>query len=78
MSNSTYITLEAVPPGRKARIIGLDAGPGLATRLMQMGLTPGIEVEVVSGNRGPILVKVRGVMIALSRGMARKIFVEII
>lgn len=78
MANDIRTTLEAVPPGKKARITGLDAGPGLATRLMQMGLTPGAEVEVISGNRGPILVKVRGVMIALSRGMAKKILVEVI
>ncbi len=78
MSSGVHITLEAVPPGKKARIAGLNAGPGLATRLMQMGLTPGVEVEVVNSDRGPILVRVRGVMIALSRGMAKKILVEII
>ena len=43
---------------------------------MQMGITPGAVLEVVDNTRGPIIVRVRGVTIALGRGMASRILVE--
>jgi len=77
MFGGVSTTLDNVPAGARARIKGLNAGHGLATRLMQMGLTPGAEIEVLNNSRGPILLRVRGVTIALGRGMARKIIVEL-
>jgi len=65
-----------LPPGSRARVIGIDSGYGLRTRLLQMGLTPGAIVEIIDNTRGPIIIRVRGVIIALGRGMASKIIVE--
>jgi len=42
-----------------------------------MGLVPGSEVTVLENNWGRILIEVRGSVIALSRGMAKKIIVVI-
>jgi len=52
---------------------------GFMKRLMDMGLTPGTKITVVKSApfRGPIEVYVRGSRLALGRGMARRIFVEI-
>lgn len=68
--------LTSLPKGSKAKIVGIVAGKGLTYRLMQMGLTPGTEVEVVENSSGPLLISVRGVTVALGRGMAGKILVE--
>ena len=54
-------------------------GWGFHKRLMDMGLTPGTKITVVKSApfRGPIEVYVRGSRLALGRGMAARIFVEI-
>jgi len=54
-------------------------GWGFQKRLMDMGLTPGTKITVVKSApfRGPIEVYVRGSRLALGRGMAARIFVEI-
>ncbi len=70
------ITLADLPRGSKARIIKVEAGKGLLERLYQMGLVPNEVVEVMINNVGRLVIKVRGVEIALGRGVAKKIFVE--
>jgi len=54
-------------------------GWGFKKRLMDMGLTPGTRVTVVKSApfHGPLEVSVRGSRLALGRGMAEKVFVEI-
>ncbi len=72
------VPLDEIPPGSRARIVQVFAGPRLSMRLYEMGLTPGTIVEVVANYRGPILVRARGVTIALGRGMAKKVLVELL
>jgi DtxR family Mn-dependent transcriptional regulator len=52
---------------------------GFEKRLMDMGLTPGTKVTVVKSApfHGPLEILVRGSRLALGRGMAERIFVEI-
>ena len=52
---------------------------GFVKRLMDMGLTPGTKVTVIKSApfRGPIEICVRGSRLALGRGMAKRIFMEI-
>ena len=66
-------SIKTNPRGRRGR------SWGLLKRLMDMGLTPGTKITVVKSApfRGPIEVSVRGSRLALGRGMARRIFVEI-
>ena len=47
---------------------------------MDMGLTPGTRVTVVKSApfHGPLEILVRGSRLALGRGMAERIFVEIV
>ena len=54
-------------------------GWGFRKRLMDMGLTPGTRVTVVKSApfHGPLEVLVRGFRLALGRGMAERVFVEI-
>ena len=68
--------------GRKGHvplIHGVTRDSGFEKRLMDMGLTPGTKVTVVRSApfHGPFEVLVRGSRLALGRGMAKRIFVEI-
>ena len=58
---------------------GWGRGWGFKKRLMDMGLTPGTRVTVVKSApfRGPLEILVRGSRLALGRGMAERISVEI-
>jgi len=58
---------------------GFGRGWGFEKRLMDMGLTPGTKVTVVKSApfHGPLEIFVRGSRLALGRGMAERIFVEI-
>ncbi|MCX8189175.1 MAG: ferrous iron transport protein A [Nitrososphaeria archaeon] len=70
------IPLSSMPENSKGIIEELSGGIGLTRRLMEMGLVPGTEVEVVQNNLGPIIVRIRGITIAIGRGMANQIFVR--
>ncbi len=70
------VLLDTLPAGARARVVQVNAGPRLSMRLFEMGIVPGSVVEVVANNRGPILIRVRGVTLAIGRGMAKKILVE--
>jgi len=54
-------------------------GWGFLKRLVDMGLTPGTKITVIKSAPfgGPIEIYVRGSRLALGRGMATRIFVEI-
>ena len=58
---------------------GQGRGWGLERRLADMGLTPGTKVTVVKSAplQGPLEVLVRGSRLALGRGMAERIYVEV-
>jgi len=53
---------------------------GFRKRLEDMGLTPGTKVTVVKSApfRGPVEIYVRGSRLAIGKGMAARIFVEVV
>lgn len=57
-------------------IVRIDAGRRLNRRLTELGLTPGVPVQVLYVNGGPMLIAVRGTRLAIGRGMAEKILVR--
>jgi len=79
------LPLTALKDGETGIVISINPGQGegcrrgwgFEKRLMDMGLTPGVEVVVVKSVpfHGPLEVVVRGSRLALGRGMAEKIFV---
>jgi len=77
---SGIITSIGISRGRKR---GEDRrarrGWGFRKRLEDMGLTPGTNVTVVKSApfNGPLEVHVRGSRLAIGRGMARRIFIEV-
>jgi ferrous iron transport protein A len=74
--------LGELKPGTNARIkrVGDSCGVDLARRLLEMGLLEGAAVEVLHQapfGGDPIAVRVRGSVVALRRGEANAIEVEV-
>jgi ferrous iron transport protein A len=70
------VPLTMVGPGRRVRLVGVQAGRGLQARLAAMGLVPGMELDVVANAMGgPLVVAINGTRLVLGRGMAHKIMV---
>jgi ferrous iron transport protein A len=71
------IPLASVGPGQRVRLISVNAGRGLQSRLASMGLVPGVEIEVVRNTiHGPFIVEAKGSRLMLGRGMTHRIMVE--
>ncbi|MEM2505385.1 MAG: FeoA family protein [Candidatus Bathyarchaeia archaeon] len=78
MSLNDLTSLDMLLEGEEAEVVMLVGGRGLVTRLAEMGITPGTRIRIVRriGNRGPVEVYVRGSILALGWGIARKIMVK--
>ncbi len=70
-------TLLELRPGERATFLGLHEGRSFWGRLIALGFTPGVEVEMMQNHRrGPLLVSVRGTFVALGRGEAACVLVD--
>ncbi len=67
--------LSTVQRGERVQLSHITAGRRLARRLAELGLTPGVTLQVLHDNGGPMLIAVRGARLALGRGMTEKILV---
>jgi Fe2+ transport system protein FeoA len=86
-SKDSEVPLTALGNGETGIVISIEVGrghgrgggSGFGRRLMDMGLTPGTRITVVKSApfHGPLEILVRGSRLALGRGMAERIFVEI-
>lgn len=73
----TESVLARAAAGEKVVVLAVRAGWGLQRRLADLGLTPGVEVKVISSGRpGQVILDVRGSRLALGRGVASKIIVR--
>jgi Fe2+ transport system protein FeoA len=69
-------TLAQLPALSRAVVVALPHFRGLAERLISMGLTAGAEVKVLQNRRrGPLIVEVHGVRLALGRMQAARVTV---
>jgi len=71
------LPLADCPRGRQACLRCLQVDRCIVHRLLELGLTPGVELRVVQDNGGPMLVSVRGSRVALGRDLAEKLWVEV-
>lgn len=71
--------LDEVEPKHTARVVMIDGGEGVRSHLNVLGIHIGdwLEVDERAPFRGPILVKVHGSRVALGRGIARKVLVDL-
>ena len=70
-------TLDRLAPGDRGVIDRIDAEPAIARRLMELGLVPGTEIEMIrSAPLGdPLEVAVHGLHLSLRRSEASRIHV---
>lgn len=74
---SAPIPLSMLSEGEEGKIVSIMAGYGLARRLAELGFNPNTRVKVLRASSGPIVVLVRESRIAIGRGVAMRIFVEV-
>jgi ferrous iron transport protein A len=68
--------LTMVALGQQVRLVEIMADHQVTHRLAELGLTPGVELEVIQDAGGPLLLAVRNTRLALRRAIASKILVE--
>ncbi len=73
---SSVVDLASTPPNSRVVVVDICAGHGLKMRLLQIGLIPGTEVEVLENRGGMVMIRFRGTVLTLSRGIAKKIIVS--
>jgi ferrous iron transport protein A len=65
--------------GAKGRITSVVGGKGMVMKLSAQGILPGMVVHKIGELRGgPVLLKVGGSQVAVGRGLARRVLVEVI
>jgi len=71
------MVLSAAGCGKRLRLLNVNAGQAIQSRLAAMGLVPGVELEVITNHsRGPLVLAVDDSQIMLGRGMAEKVVVS--
>ena len=65
-------------PGARACIERIEGGGALRRRMMDMGIVPGVEIEVIrcAPLGGPMQIKLKGYYLAMRRGECAKIKVS--
>ena len=71
------ITLAQVVAGKKYRIIRIDGGCRINSKLCAMGLMPNELLSVYTASRGgPVIIAIKGSRFAIGRGMTGRIIIE--
>lgn len=72
------IPLAMMRQGERARVLSISGGRGLVRRLTEMGLYPGVEIEIISNSgAGPLIIGLGGSRFGIGFGMSKRIFVEL-
>ena len=74
------ITLDTIRENQRVKVISVSGGWGVRQRLGCLGIHPGdiIMIKKSAIMQGPILIKIHGNQVALGRGIASKILVEVV
>jgi len=71
------VPLVIIKPGEKVEVVELRGGHNFVKRLSDMGIYPGVVLEVISNvGQGPVIVAKEGNRIGIGLGMAHKIMVK--
>ncbi|MEJ2007773.1 MAG: FeoA family protein [Acidobacteriota bacterium] len=73
-------TLDRIRAGQEIKVVQIVAGQSAARQLAQLGIRAGTTLKVrrSAPMGGPVLVDSGGSMVAIGRGMARKVSVHIL
>ncbi|ABL78250.1 FeoA family protein [Thermofilum pendens] len=78
MASRGYVPLALVPPGSVVRLVEVQGGHGVLRRLFELGILPGVEFRVVFNGAGPTVIERNGARLALGRGIAMRLLVEVV
>ena len=69
------MTLREMKPGQSGKVISIGESGPLKRRIMDMGITPGVEVKVVkmAPLGDPVEIRIRGYELSLRRDEAARI-----
>lgn len=72
------LSLTDLKPGDTAEVISIRKGKGAQMRLLELGITPGTRITVVAAHpwRGPVVVRVGMLEVALGWGLASSVRVR--
>lgn len=72
------MTLRDLKPGQKGKVTDVGAVGAMKRRIMDMGVTPGVEVKVIrtAPLGDPVEVRVRGYELSLRKDEAAQIQIE--
>jgi ferrous iron transport protein A len=75
----TKITLDQLDPGQSAKVTRIGGAGSIRRRLMDMGITSGVEIDVVKASPlgDPIEYRVRGYYLSLRKSEAQMIEVSL-
>ncbi len=69
--------LSDVITGQSVKLVVVEGGQALKSRLATMGLLPGSQIRVIRNDaNGPFIVEAKGSRVILGRGMAHRIEVS--
>ena len=76
---SNWVTVNQMHAGQSGRVVQVSGGRGMTTHLQALGIMPGKIVTKVSSAfmRGPVVIVVDRVQVAIGFGMASSIIVAL-
>ena len=69
--------LTSLKKGDEGKVKLIDAGRCATRTLYEMGLNIGTPIKIIKNDTGPIIVSIAGSKIALGRGLAERVLLEI-
>lgn len=75
MQNNPPIPLTDAKAGVNMQLVKIQGGKQIIRRLVELGLTPGVQIRKLQDAGGPVILAIRDSRIALGRGMAEKLYV---
>ena len=70
------MTLKEMKPGQSGKVVSIGESGPLKRRIMDMGITPGVEVIKVAPLGDPVEINVRGYELSLRKEEAARIEVQ--
>jgi ferrous iron transport protein A len=68
--------LSKVPTGETVRLVAIDGNRQLVRRLLSLGITPGVEVEILHHRGQGVVIGRNGNRVALGKGIVDKLHAE--
>ncbi|MBN3040035.1 MAG: ferrous iron transport protein A [Candidatus Omnitrophica bacterium] len=74
------ISIAQLKDGQDAKVISVCGGINCRRRLESLGLREGTHIKKIKGlfNHGPVIIKAGHTQIALGKGLAQKVMVELL